>query len=88
MEKRNYNMEALRGLDVDDKDYVETFGLPMYVAYTPKLNDVLLDKVHKENVQFFLEQGDSEPDAKRKADEARKGAQESLMKLYAENGLL
>jgi len=88
MDKRNYNMEALRGLDVDDNDYVETFALPSYVAYTPQLNDVLIDRVHKENMEHWLEQGDSENDAKRKADESRKGAQEMLRKLYAENGLL
>ena len=45
---RNYNYLALRGAPVDDMEFVEQFGLDPSVAYTSKLNDVMLEKVYND----------------------------------------
>ena len=48
--RKSYNYLALRGASVDDMEYVEQFGLPSHVAYTPMINDVMLDKVYEDNI--------------------------------------
>ena len=47
---KSYNQLALRGSGVDDMEYVETFNLPKDVAYTPKINEVMLDKAMEDNI--------------------------------------
>ena len=54
---KNYNVMALRGdKNMTDMDYVETFGLDPAVANTPKINDVMLDRVMQENIQAGMEE--------------------------------
>ena len=38
-DKKSYNYMALRGADIDDMEYVESYGLSEDVAYTPAIND-------------------------------------------------
>ena len=34
---KNYNFPALRGANITDQEYVETFGIPEEYANTPKM---------------------------------------------------
>jgi hypothetical protein len=80
-EKKNYNALALRGADVDDMDYVEQFGLDPELAYTPKINDAMLDKVYEDNLNFYRAQGMPEKDAIGKASDNRAIAKVGINKL-------
>ena len=78
--KVNYNWEALRGLGVDDMEYVNELGLDPSLAYTPKLIDAMIDLTYKQNI----ENGTSVEKAK----ELRKEAERYQRELLAMNGLL
>ena len=47
---RNFNVMALRGQEIDDMEFVENFGLDPSLAYTPAINDAMLDLVMKQNI--------------------------------------
>lgn len=84
MSKKSYNYLALRGDDVDDMEYVERFNLDPSVAYTPKINDVMLDKAYKDNLEFYRGEGMSEAEAVKAArarqEDARQGIRTLLKK--------
>ena len=80
-DKKSYNYMALRGADIDDMEYVEQFGLDPEVAYTPRINDVMLDKVHKQNYDLYLQGGKSEAEARKAADEHRNLARANIKQL-------
>ena len=48
--RRNYNELALRGQPIDDMEYVDEFGLDPKLAYTPQLNDAMLEVVYQQNL--------------------------------------
>lgn len=82
MEKNtNFNVLALQGADIDDMEYVEQFNLDPKLAYTPGINDAMLDSVRSENLEFFRSEGDTEKDANRKADEYHSSAKASIKRL-------
>lgn len=87
-EKKSYNHLALRGAPVDDMEFVERFNLPVEVAYTNKINDVMLDMVHKDNMDHFLEQGMSEKESKMKADANKMDAMKGIREMLAKKGML
>ena len=68
-DKKSYNVLALRGAAVDDMEYVETYGLDPSIAYTPKINDVMLDRIYADNLKFYREEGSEESVARAKAKE-------------------
>lgn len=76
--RKSYNVLALRGMGVDDMDYVEEFGLDPSVAYTPKINDVMLERTFKENMTFYIEDGMPEPEARTKAMNERNAAERNI----------
>lgn len=80
-EKTSYNVLALRGQNVDDMDYVEQFGLDPEVAYTPKINEVMLERTYQENLEFYRSQGMSEQDAIGKANDNKAIAKVGINKL-------
>lgn len=80
-DKKSYNYMALRGADIDDMEYVEQFGLDPEVAYTPRINDVMLDKVHKQNYDLYLQGGKSEVEARKAADKQRTLARANIKQL-------
>jgi len=84
-DKRNYNYLALRGSDVDDMEYVDQYGLDPKVAYTPRINDAMLDVVYKKNVDMFTKSGDSEVEARSKADKMRHEARRNIKQLLKDN---
>ena len=78
--RKSYNYLALRGAGVDDMEYVEQFGLDPNVAYTPKINDAMLDITYQQN----LEAGVPMEQAKQN----RADAQRDIKELLAKNGML
>lgn len=72
---------ALRGADIDDMEYVESYGLSEDVAYTPAINDKMLDIVHKQNYDMYLRMGKSEVEAGKMADESRTLARANIKQL-------
>ena len=77
---RNYNYLALRGAGVDDMEFVEQFNLGPALAYTPALNEAMLDMTMKQNI----EDGMDEKEAMR----VRSDAARDLKELMAKNGML
>ena len=87
--QRSYNRLALRGADVDDMEYVETFGLDPSVAYSKKINEALLDSSEQDNINHLRDKkGYNESDARSEAKTKRTVAERALKELYAKNGLL
>ena len=86
--KKSYNVLALRGAGVDDMEYVEQFGLDPSVAYTPKINDIMLEMTEAQNAQHYLDEGMSENEAKAKARSERSSAERDIKKLLARKGML
>ena len=78
--RKSYNYLALRGAGVDDMEYVEQFGLPQEVAYTPRINDVMLDKVYEDNIAAGVTE---EQATKNRAQSAR-----DIKELLAKRGML
>ena len=46
---------ALRGQEIDDMEFVQNFGLDPSLAYTPAINDAMLDLVMKQNIDGGME---------------------------------
>ena len=79
-EKKSFNYLALRGAPVDDMEYVETFGLDPEVAYTNKINEVMLEHNYKQ----AIERGTSEEEAAK----IKHNAERDIRELLAKNGML
>ena len=47
---KSFNYLALRGGAVDDMEVVDEHGLDPKLAYTPQINDAMLEKVYQENL--------------------------------------
>ena len=87
-DNKSYNHLALRGAPVDDMEFVERFNLDPAVAYTPKINDAMLDLVHKENMEHFMETGMSEKESQMKADANKMDAMKGIREMLAKKGML
>lgn len=88
MTKKNYNFMALQGIEIDDQEYVDEFGVPPELAYTPELNYFLINKVFEENVQTYMKDGMSQPEAIKKASEIRDNKRKEVRELMAQKGML
>lgn len=86
--RKNYNYLALRGAGVDDMEFVEQFNLDPSIAYTPKLNEVMLDMTERDNVQTYLDEGMTDEEARSKAKDNRMTAERDLKELLAKRGML
>ena len=63
-EQLNYNIFALRGdKTVDDADVCDHFGIDQAHAYTPRLNELAVEKMRQDNIAGYIEQGMSESEA-------------------------
>ena len=88
-EKKSYNHLALRGAPVDDMEFVEEFGLDPELAYTPKLNEVLMNRMEQDNINFYTtEKNMTDEEAVAKARENKEKAWKDLKILLAKNGML
>ena len=77
---KSYNYLALRGAGVDDMEFVEQFSLDPELAYTPKINDAMLDITMKQNIDAGMD----EEEAKK----SRSKAARDIKELLAKNGML
>ena len=87
-DKKSFNYLALRGAGVDDMEFVEQFGLDPEIAYTNKLNEAMLDKTERDNIQSYMEDGMDAESAAVKAAENKEKAWKDLKILLAKNGML
>ena len=71
---------ALRGANITDEEYVDTFGLDPKLAHTPELNEAMIDYAYNQNINAGIE----EEKAKTYASRARA----TVKKLLAQNGYL
>ena len=78
--KNNYNILALRGANVDDMEYIETFGLNPELAYTPGLNEAMLDMAYQQNIDAGVPE--------EKAQATRNRESQNIKRLLAKNGML
>ena len=75
-----YNVLALRGADIKDKEYVEMYNLDPEIANTPKINDAMLDLVYNENMANGV--------TEQRSNELRSNAEREIKILLAKKGLL
>ncbi len=75
-----YNILALRGADIKDKEYVEMYNLDPEIANTPKINDAMLDLVYNENMANGV--------TEQRSNELRSNAEREIKILLAKKGLL
>ena len=85
--RKNYNYLALRGNPTDDMEYVENFELDPVVAYTPAINDAMLEKVHKQNMDYYMNNGMTEAEAMAKANNNKSIAMNNIKALLKKNGM-
>lgn len=79
MSKKNYNILALRGFNINDMEYVKQFNLDPNVAYTPKINQVMLDRMYEDNIKGLQDyHGLPEASAKREAGRMRAEAKRTI----------
>lgn len=62
-------------------EYVDHYGLDPKIAYTPGINDVILDKVHQQNYDMYIKMGKPESDSRKLADKNRSIAKSNIKKL-------
>ena len=85
--KKSFNPEALRGGQMDDMEIVETMGLDPSVAYTPAINKAMLDKVEKDNIDWYTnKKGMRVEEARAHARNNRRSAEADIMKLMSRSG--
>lgn len=77
---KSYNVMALRGAQVDDMEYVEMFNLDPSIAYTPAINDAMLEMTYQQNIDAGVDE--------KQAMENKLNAQRDVKKLMAKNGML
>jgi len=90
MEKpKSFNAAALMGMDVDDMEYVEEFELDFDLAYTPRINDAMLEKIYEENIAYYTEVMEMDAKAAREKAKAQRAMAEAQIKeLMARKGML
>jgi len=87
-DRLNYNISALKGLDINDMDYVESFNMPHRLAHTPEINEFMLDRAYEDNVETYIENGLRESEAHNKAQSIRNQKQQEIKGLLAGRGML
>ena len=54
---KNYNFPALRGANITDQEYVETFGIPEEYANTPKMIEWHVQDMREGNQRVYEKKG-------------------------------
>lgn len=66
---KNYNLFALNGdTDTSDFDVCETLGIDPELAGKSELNDVIINQMHRENFEGYIQKGYNPDEAMRLAD--------------------
>lgn len=80
-EQKSYNL-----VGVDDMEYVEELGLDPALAYTPEINQAIIDKVAATNREYFEGQGLSPAETESKVQEAMSKAKERVSQATKSRG--
>ena len=78
--RKNYNYLALRGAGVDDMEFIEQFQLDPNLAYTPEINDVMLEMTYNDNLTAGVDE--------KKARQKMMDSKRDIKELLAKNGML
>ncbi len=78
--RKSYNYLALRGAGVDDMEFVEQFQLDPSLAYTPEINDVMLEMTLQDNLSAGVDE--------KKARQKMMDSKRDIKELLAKNGML
>jgi len=81
-EKQNHNLLALKGMDVDDMDFVQEYNLPVEVAYTKDIHEAMIDSVFKKNIEDGIMMGHTQAEATKIAEEQRKKIRSEVASFY------
>lgn len=76
--RKSYNLMALQGQNIDDMDFAATNKLDVSLAYTPAINDAMIEKAYRDNYKGYMEQGYTDSEAKQKAGQAKREATERV----------
>jgi gamma-glutamylcysteine synthetase len=76
--KKNFNILSLKGLDFDDMEFIKQFNLNANLAYTPELNEAILERAYSDNVKSLIDAGEKENNAKMKAGRERAVARREI----------
>jgi len=74
--------------EITDDQYIEEFNLDPSVANTPMINQVMLDKVEEQNINYYIQEGNSEEQAMKKAADFRNQTEKTIKQRLAAKGLL
>ena len=80
--KENHNILALKGMDMDDMDFVKEYDLPVEVAYTKDIHEAMIDTVYKKNIEDGVMLGHTLKEAKAIAEKQRKQARAEVASFY------
>jgi len=67
-EKKNKSYNIMRHEGIDDMDYVSELELDPRVAYTPEINDAIIQSIATENYAFYIAEGKSPEEARELTD--------------------
>jgi len=79
--KKSYNRLALQGVDIDDMEFIKEFNLNPQLAYTPEINDALLNTMYDKNIRSYINTGMPIAEAKSKAGRLRAQAKKDIQEL-------
>ena len=85
---RDYNFPALRGANITDQEYVETFGIPEEYANTPRMIDWHVQDMREGNQRVYEGKGMDPAEIQSKLNAQEKKARSEYKRLLAMNGLL
>ena len=66
--KKNKSYNIMRHEGIDDMDYVSELELDPRVAFTPEINDAIIQSVATENYAFYIAEGKSPEEARELTD--------------------
>lgn len=75
-EKQSFNI--MRHDGVDDMEYIEELGLDPTLAYTPEINDAIIDHVAAENYAGYIDRGIEPDEAEKMANVLAKKARDTV----------
>ena len=85
---RDYNFPALRGANITDQEYVETFGIPEEYANTPNMIEWHVKDMREGNQRVYEKKGMDPAEIQSKLNMQEKKARSDYKRLLAMNGLL
>lgn len=83
MENKSHNM--MSGEGIDDMDYVNELGLDPTLAYTPEINEAIINRIEANNFVEYVSQGYDEAQAKAMSTELAKRGRANVAEYKKKN---